>query len=205
MSLGERFFALMYDRFTGGMEQACVSAHREALLAGAHGEVIEIGGGTGANLRHYGDQVTTLTVTEPSQPMIRRLQQRADEDRPSAKVLRASAEELPFEDASFDVAVSTLVLCSVDDQPRALREMRRVLRPEGKLLFIEHVRSQEPRLAKLQDRMNRLNNLVAHCDCNRSTLDSIQQAGFSIEQVEHGMLKKVPPFIRPLIVGVASA
>jgi SAM-dependent methyltransferase len=86
--------------------------------------------------------------------------------------LRAPAEDLPFEDATFDVAVSTLVLCGVDDQPRALRELRRVPRLSGQLLFAEHVRSGDPRLARSQDRMNGINRFVVGCDCNRPTLDS---------------------------------
>jgi ubiquinone/menaquinone biosynthesis C-methylase UbiE len=205
MSIGERIFARMYDRFTANTEKACLSAHRQTLIHGMHGDVIEIGGGTGANLPYYGEGVTTLTLTEPSRPMMRHLQQRINEYAPHARLLRAPAEDLPFEDDSFDAAVSTLVLCSVDDQPRALRELRRVLRPGGRLLFMEHVRSDEPRLARLQDRMNRINNIVAHCDCNRPTLDSIRAAGFSIEKLEHGTLEKAPPFVRPLVVGVAEA
>jgi ubiquinone/menaquinone biosynthesis C-methylase UbiE len=205
MNIAERIFARTYDRFTARTEKACLSAHRRALIHGVHGDVIEIGGGTGANLPYYGDRVKTLTLTEPSRPMIRHLQQRIDEHTPHAKLLRAPAEDLPFEDHSFDAAVSTLVLCSVDDQPRALRELRRVLRPGGRLLFMEHIRSDEPRLARLQDRMNRINNIVAHCDCNRPTLDSIRAAGFSIQSLEHGTLEKAPPFVRPLVVGVAEA
>jgi ubiquinone/menaquinone biosynthesis C-methylase UbiE len=205
MSLGERIFARTYDRFSANAEKACFSAHRRSLVAGVQGDVIEIGGGTGANLPHYGDGVATLTLTEPSRPMIARLLRRIDEYAPDAKLLRAPAEDLPFEDDSFDVAVSTLVLCAVDDQPRALKELRRVLRPGGRLLFMEHVRSEEARLARMQDRMNRINNIVAHCDCNRPTLDSIRAAGFSIEKVEHGTIAKAPPFVRPLVVGVAEA
>jgi ubiquinone/menaquinone biosynthesis C-methylase UbiE len=205
MSLGERIFARMYDRFSAKTEKACLSAHRQALMASVQGDVIEIGGGTGANLPYYGEDVATLMVTEPSRPMIRRLQRRIDEHAPDAKLLRAPAEDLPFEDDSFDVAISTLVLCAVDDQPRALRELRRVLRPGGRLLFMEHVRSEEPRLARLQDRMNRINNIVAHCDCNRPTLDSIRDAGFSIEKLERSTLEKVPPFVRPFVVGSAEA
>ena len=205
MSLGERFFARVYDRFTAQSEKACFAAHRRALIAGLDGDVLEIGGGTGANLPYYAGGPRTLTVTEPSRPMIRRLQRRIDEHAPAAKLLRAPAEDLPFEDDSFDVAVSTLVLCSVDDQPRALRELRRVLRPGGRLLFMEHVRSEEPRVARLQDRMNRINNIVAHCDCNRPTLDSIRAVGFSIDQLERDTIAKAPPFVRPLAVGVAGA
>ncbi len=205
MSLGERLFAGMYDRMTAGTERACLAAHRQTLLGGLRGDVIEIGGGTGANLPYYDKDATILTLTEPSRPMVSRLQRRIDEHLPAAKLLRAPAEDLPFEDDSFDVAVSTLVLCSVDDQPRALRELRRVIRPGGRLLFMEHVRSDEPRLARLQDRGNWLNNLVVHCDCNRPTLDSISAAGFSINKLERGTLAKAPPFARPLVVGIADA
>ena len=138
MSLRTTFFALTYDRQMAGTERAGLRAFRERLLAGAHGDVLEIGGGTGANLPCYGPDVTSLAITEPEPAMLRRLQRRigeqpAGEPWPSARVLRAPAEDLPFEDHSFDVAVSTLVLCGVDDQPRTLRELRRVLRPGGRL------------------------------------------------------------------------
>lgn len=205
MSIGERLFAATYDRFTAKTERACFSTHRRELLMGLQGDVLEIGAGTGANLGHYGDDLATLTLTEPSKPMIRRLERRRDELAPTAKVLRAPAEDLPFEDDSFDVAVCTLVLCGVEDQPRTLRELHRVLRPGGALIFMEHVRSDDPKLARLQDRMNRINNIVVHCDCNRPTLDSIRAAGFSIAKLERGTMAKAPPFVRPLIVGLAQA
>jgi SAM-dependent methyltransferase len=101
--------------------------------------------------------------------------------------------------------VSTLVLCGVSDQPRALRQLRRVLRPGGQLLFIEHVRSGDPRLARHQDRMNWMNQLVMRCDCNRPTLTSIEQAGFTVTGVDHLTLHKAPSFASPLIVGRATA
>jgi ubiquinone/menaquinone biosynthesis C-methylase UbiE len=187
-----------------GTEKAGLRAFREALLAGAKGHVIEIGGGTGANLPCYGPAVESLTITEPELPMLRRLEHAVREHRPAAKVLRAPAEDLPFDDHTFDVAVSTLVLCGADDQPRALRELRRVLRPGGQLLFFEHVRSDDPGTARLQDRMNWLNRLVVCCDCNRPTLRSIQDAGFTITQIEHTTLPKAPKFARPAIMGSAT-
>ena len=205
MSLRSTFFALMYDSQVDKAEKAGLHALRERLLAGANGDVIEIGGGTGLNLPCYGPDVRSLTITEPEPPMLRRLQRRVHEHRPSATVLRASAEDLPFDDDSFDVAVSTLVLCGVEDQPRALRELRRVLRPGGRLLFLEHLRSDDPALARLQDRMNWLNRLVVCCDCNRRTLDSIRQAGFTVTEVDHTGLPKAPAFVRPAIVGSATA
>jgi ubiquinone/menaquinone biosynthesis C-methylase UbiE len=205
MSLGSRFQALTYDRMSARVEKAGLRDRRRGLLSAATGRVIEIGGGTGANLPFYGPAVESLTVTEPEPPMLRRLERRVREQAPLAKVLRAPAEDLPFDDDTFDTAVSTLVLCGVDDQPRALRELRRVLRPGGQLLFLEHVRSDDARVARLQDRMNGFNRIVARCECNRPTLDSIRAAGFEVTQVEHTMLKKVPPFVRPLIVGRATA
>ena len=210
MSLRAKMFALIYDRQMAKTEKAGLHAFRERLLAGAAGDVLEIGGGTGANLPCYGPAVTSLTITEPQPPMLRRLEHTvrehsAGQPGPSARVLRAPAEDLPFDDHSFDVAVSTLVLCGVDDQPRALRELRRVLRPGGRLLFIEHVRSADPGTSRLQDRMNWLNRLVVCCDCNRPTLDSIRAAGFAVAQVEQTALPKAPPFVRPAIVGSATA
>ena len=205
MSLRASFFAMTYDRQIARAEEAGLRAARQRLLAGASGDVIEIGAGTGLNLPCYGPEVRSLTMTEPEPPMLRRLQRRADELHPSATVLRAPAEDLPFEDESFDVAVSTLVLCGVDDQPRALRELRRVLRPGGRLLFFEHVRADDPAWARLQDRMNWLNRLVVCCDCNRPTLDSISQAGFTVTEIEHTGLPKAPKFVRPAIVGSATA
>jgi ubiquinone/menaquinone biosynthesis C-methylase UbiE len=204
MTLRTRFFALTYDRQMAGTEKAGLRAFREALLAGAKGHVIEIGGGTGANLPCYGPAVESLTITEPELPMLRRLERMVREHRPAAKVLRAPAEDLPFDDHTFDVAVSTLVLCGADDQPRALRELRRVLRPGGQLLFFEHVRSDDAGTARLQDRVNWLNRLVVCCDCNRPTLHSIQSAGFTITQIEHTTLPKAPKFVRPAIMGSAT-
>jgi len=203
MSLGKTIFAASYDRMSRKNEQAGLHALRESLLADAAGRVLEIGAGTGANLPLYNGNVEALVVTEPEPAMIRRLQRTAREHAPLAKVLRAPAEDLPFEDDSFDTVVSTLVLCGVDDQPRALREARRILRPGGRLLFIEHVRSDEPQLARFQDRMNWLNRFVVHCDCNRPTLSSIEAAGFGLARLERTAMPKAPKFVRPLIVGAA--
>ena len=143
--------------------------------------------------------------TEPDPAMIRRLQAKARDEAPLAKILRAPAEDLPFEDASFDTVVSTLVLCGVEDQARSVREIRRVLKPGGRLLFIEHVRSDDPALARFQDRMNWLNHLVVLCDCNRPTLSTIEATGFTVSRLEHSTLPKAPKFVRPLIVGSAVA
>src|ERR1700754_2518344 len=204
MSLRTTFFAMTYDRQMAKTEKAGLGGIRERLLAGASGDVLEIGGGTGPNLPCYGPAVGSLTITEPQPPMLRRLERAVREHRPDTRVLRAPAENLPFDDGSFDVAVSTLVLCGVDDQPRALRELRRVLRPGGRLLFVEHLRSGDPATARLQDRLNWLNRLVVCCDCNRPTLDSVRAAGFAVFEGEPTALPKAPPFVRPAVVVTAT-
>jgi ubiquinone/menaquinone biosynthesis C-methylase UbiE len=205
VSIWGHIFAAIYDRMSEKSEQAGIGEHRRSLLAAATGDVLEIGGGTGANLPYYGTGVSSLTITEPERPMAKRLRPRMEAQAPDAMFLRAPAEDLPFSDSSFDVVVSTLVLCTVDDQPRALRELRRVLRPGGKLLFIEHVRSEDEQLARRQDRMAPINLRIAHgCHCNRSTLDGIRDAGFTVTDVGHDTIKHVPSFLSPLIVGVAN-
>jgi SAM-dependent methyltransferase len=204
MTLRSRFFAMTYNRQIARVDRAGLADVRTRLLADASGAVLEIGSGTGANLPMYGPGVQSLTLTEPEVPMLRRLQRRANEEAPSATVLRAPAEDLPFEDDTFDVAVSTLVLCGVNDQPRALRELRRVLRPGGRLLFVEHVRSDDPSVAAKQDRMNWLNRIVAGCDCNRPTLACIKDAGFVVESADTWTLPKAPSFVSPAVIGSAT-
>jgi ubiquinone/menaquinone biosynthesis C-methylase UbiE len=202
MSLRRKLFAAMYDRQMSRVEGAGLKDLRHALVAHAAGTVLEIGGGTGANLAHYPPAVTSLTITEPDASMLKRLERRVAQT-PSTMVLRAPAEDLPFDDDTFDVVVSTLVLCGVDDQPRAVREISRVLRPGGQFLFLEHVRGAEPALARKQDRMNWINRVVVCCDCNRPTLDTIEHVGFHVSSLRHTDLPKTPSFVRPTVVGTA--
>jgi ubiquinone/menaquinone biosynthesis C-methylase UbiE len=205
MTLRSRFFAATYDRQMAKVEMAGLRAHRESVLAEATGRVLEIGAGTGGNLPFYGPGVESLTMTEPEIPMLRRLERKVREKAVEATVLRAPAEDLPFDDDAFDAVVSTLVLCGVDDQPRALRELRRVLRPGGRLLFIEHVRSADPKLARKQDRMNGINRFMVGCECNRPTLRTIEAGGFDVTKIEHTTAQKIPKWASPFIVGSATA
>ncbi|HEV3229009.1 MAG TPA: methyltransferase domain-containing protein [Solirubrobacteraceae bacterium] len=205
MSLWGRVFAAGYDRFTAGAERAGLAQRRHALLEPLRGRVIEIGGGTGANLEHYPPGLEELIITEPEPPMARRLKQRVHASALPARVVQAPAEHLPFPDNSFDFAVSTLVLCTVDDPVQALSELHRVLRPGGELVFIEHVRASSPRLARWQDRLHPLWVRFGHgCHCNRATVENIRAAGFDVRRIEHGALAKAPAIVRPLVVGSAA-
>ena len=200
MGMWARIFAAVYDPLMARAEKAGLRDERATLIRQARGRVLEIGAGTGANLPHYARDLESLTLTDPEAPMLRRLERKG----PAALVLRAPAEDLPFDDDSFDTVVSTLVLCAVDDQPRALREIRRVLRPGGKLLFLEHVRSSEPKTARKQDRLNGIQLRVGRCNCNRPTVDTIRAAGFQITDLTHGALPTAPAHVRPMVVGVAQ-
>jgi ubiquinone/menaquinone biosynthesis C-methylase UbiE len=204
MSVWGRVFAAGYDRVMAAPEKAVLARHRARLIQHAQGAVLEIGGGTGANLPFYGEAVQELVFTEPEEPMARRLEAKLADCALPARVVRAPAEELPFESRSFDFVVSTLVLCTVADPVRALDEVRRVLKPTGQLVFLEHVRSEDPRLARWQDRLQGLQLRVGHgCHCNRRTLANIERASFFIDELEHDRIRKAPPIVQPLIAGVA--
>ena len=204
MGLGGWLFACVYDRFTAGAEQAGLRAHRERLLSGARGRVLEIGAGTGANLPFY-READSVTVAEPEAAMARRLARRIREQPRTIEMLRAPADRLPVPDAHFDTVVSTLVLCTVPDQAAALRELRRVLKPGGMLLFLEHVRAEDPALAVWQDRLNGVNRIIAYgCNCNRPTVAAIAAAGFTITSLQREDFPKAPPFVRPLVIGAAT-
>jgi ubiquinone/menaquinone biosynthesis C-methylase UbiE len=204
MSLSSRFFAAIYDTVLSATEKAGLGAHRKKLLSSAAGRVIEIGAGTGANLPFYSDAVSDLVLCEPAEPMARRLERKLASFGRPVRVVGAPAENLPFDNASIDVAVSTLVLCSVEDPRRALSELYRVLKPGGRLLFIEHVRAEEPRLAHWQDRLNFLNKRIGQgCNCNRDTVSEIAAAGFTFANLDRDRLRKVPPIVRPLVIGAA--
>jgi len=200
-----RAFSAFYDSLLKGTEEAGLREMRRQTLAAASGRTIDIGAGTGANLGLYPAAVTGLVLAEPDPHMTKRLRRRLTEEGTSAELVEAPAERLPFEDASFDTAVFTLVLCTVPDPKAALAEAARVLKPGGKLLFVEHVRAADPGLARWQDRFEGPWRFFADgCHCNRDTVAEIEASPLSVESIEHGELPKSPPLTRPLVRGKAT-
>lgn len=181
---------------------------RGELLAEARGRTLELGAGTGHNLPHYPDAVDDLVLTEPDPHMARRLRRRVAErnpGEPDAGVVETSAEALPFEAASFDSVVATLVLCSVRDPGRAAAEIARVLRPEGRLIVLEHVRSPDDGLARWQDRLERPWGWVAGgCHPNRDTRKALEAAGIDTAALQIARMPKTAPIVRPMISGTAG-
>ena len=198
-----RAFAAMYDPFLWIGERAGMRRHRHDLLTQARGRTLEIGSGTGLNLVHYPDDLDGLVLAEPDPSMRRRLENAVRRSGRRAQVIDARAERLPFGDATIDTVVSTLVLCTVDAPDVALREIGRVLRPDGQLLFIEHVRSDSPMLARWQDRLARpWQRFAEGCRCNRATLELMDACGFRLD-AHPAAWRAMPPIIRPLAVGRA--
>jgi ubiquinone/menaquinone biosynthesis C-methylase UbiE len=180
---GHPIFAALYDPLGASAERRWMGGRRRRLLTGARGAVLEIGGGTGANLAHYRD-VDRVTIAEPDPFMLSRIGPKLEDARVPVEVSAAGAEALPFPDGSFDTVVSTLVLCTVPDQGAALDEVSRILRPGGRLLFIEHVRAAGS-MARWQDRLEPLwRRLFGGCHPNRDTVTAIEDAGFEIETFE---------------------
>lgn len=202
---GSALTARLYDPVLWLGERTGLARSRELLLSGAAGEVIEIGAGTGLNLDRYPTEgVDRIVLVEPERHKARTLADRAGQVELDTEVVRATAEALPLPDDSFDTAVVTLCLCTIPDPGAALAELSRVLRPEGTLLFMEHVRSERPWLGRLQDRLRRPWAALADgCQCNRRTVEQMKAAGWEVE-VEHTADRPfMPPVARPIVSGRA--
>ena len=198
------FFARGYDRFTKGTEEAGLRDKRRELLARANGRTLEIGAGTGANLELYPEAVTELVLTEPDEHMRVQLERKVTALGRRPAVVGAGAERLPFPDASFDTVVATLVLCTIPAPRQALEEIARVLKPDGRLLFIEHVRSEDAGTARWQDRLERPWGWFGRgCHPNRDTVAMINESALEIGELKRDKLPKAPPIVRPLVVGEA--
>ena len=206
--LNERLFALYYPRLVAIAENAGQRETRRRLIADADGRTLELGAGSGLNLAHYTPRVTELVVTEPSPHMLAQLRRLLSE-RPvqagSCELVQAGAEELPFEDASFDTVVCTYVLCTVPDPSRALAEVGRVLRPGGKLLFLEHVHAGDgTMLGRFQDLVEVPHRYIAAgCHPNRRTEQLLERSPLEVQRLEHGRQPRAPLTVKPTITGAA--
>jgi ubiquinone/menaquinone biosynthesis C-methylase UbiE len=199
-----RVMALLYDPFLWLGEIAGMRRLRGALVSGARGRVVEIGAGTGLNVVHYPGGIGDLVLSEPDPAMRRKLVRRLQRHGCAARIIDASAEHLPLPDASVDTVVSTLVLCTVGDPERALREIARVLRPEGQLLFVEHVRANSRFLATLQNMFfEPWRRFAGGCRCNRPTVELMRACGFAVA-ADDGVWRGMVPIVRPLSVGRAG-
>lgn len=200
-----RIMARFYDRMCGRSERAGLAEIRRDALASARGEVLEIGAGTGLNFRAYPREgITRIVATEPDASMSRHLREKVSEAPAPVEVVEAPGEQLPFADATFDTVVGTLVLCEPKDPAAVVAEIARVLKPGGHYLFVEHVRSDDPKLARKQDRAAPLwRTFSGGCNCNRETLATIERSGLDVERVSTGSFPKSPKVVKPLLRGSA--
>jgi SAM-dependent methyltransferase len=199
------FFARFYERLSRLMERD-VGERRDELLGGLSGRVLEIGAGNGMNFAHYPPTVDEVVALEP-EPYLREKAEAAAMTAPvRVTVGDASAYPLPLADDSVDAAIASLVLCSVPYPGRALAELQRVLKPGGELRFMEHVRSDAPRKARVQERFDSTGIwpwFAGGCHCSRDTVATIEAAGFEILRVSSFDLGPSWGITNPHVLGVA--
>lgn len=206
MPLFDRLHAAAYDRVLAGAERAGLGRRRRELLGDLHGHVVELGAGTGTNLEAYGPAVTRLTLLEPNPAMVDRLRARVAETAVDAEVevIAAPGEALPLADGSADAVVSTLVLCTVDEVDRTLAEVERVLRPDGRLVLIEHVAAEDPSTRRLQRLLHRPWQVIgAGCQLDRDPRGALARRGWDVSAVHDERLPTPSP-TRPGQVGTAT-
>ena len=187
MSFYERRIVPRLINFACGA--ALITRQRQKLIPFAQGVVLEIGFGSGLNMPYYDRRwVSKLLGVEPSEELRKMARRKADPLLP-LELIGLSGESIPLEDASVDTVVSTYTLCTIPDVEAALREIRRVLRPDGVLLFSEHGRAPDPGVCRWQDRLNPLwKPLAGGCNLNRDVPRLLHAAGFKLEKLEQGYL-----------------
>lgn len=199
-----RIFAGCYDAFVRRAEAAGLSRYRREFLSTARGRTLEIATGTGLNLPHYPNDLTELILTEPYDHMLPILREKVAATGGRAKVMQAYAENLPFPDNSFDTVVASMILCSADDPDVVLREIARVLKPDGQYLFLEHVRNPNEKIAKKQDRVQPAWFLFGNgCHCNRDTITTLHESPLVVEELHHGKIPRAWDIIEAMITGRA--
>jgi ubiquinone/menaquinone biosynthesis C-methylase UbiE len=208
LGLNERLFARWYPWVCGISERAGQREVRRDLIAGAKGRTLEIGAGSGLNLPHYTSAVGELVVSEPSPHMHRHLRELLDNDPPpvsSWELVQCGAEELPFDDASFDTVVGAYVFCTIPDPDAALAELARVLKPGGQYIFLEHVHAGEGTvLGRIQDAIEIPHTYIAAgCHPNRRMDELLERSPLRIERLVRGSMPRAVPTVRPTVRGSA--
>jgi ubiquinone/menaquinone biosynthesis C-methylase UbiE len=203
---GKFIFAGAYDRFIRNAEAEGLSESRRQLVSHSRGSTLEIATGTGLNLAHYPERVTDLTLTEPYPHMLEVLRRKVElSGRRNTTVVQAEAEHLPFPNCHFDTVVATMILCSAEDPTVVLKEIARVLRPNGKYLFLEHIRNQDPTIAKRQDRIQPGWYLFGNgCHCNRDTVTTLRGSQLVIEELNYGKIPRAWSIVEQMITGRAG-
>jgi ubiquinone/menaquinone biosynthesis C-methylase UbiE len=203
VSLFQRLFAAAYDPVMATLEHGRLGTKRRELLADLSGDIVEVGAGTGANLRHLPDSVRHVIAVEPDPAMAERLRARAADLGRDVEVVSAPAEALPFPDRSVNVLVTTLVLCTVRDPDAVVAELRRVLRDDGRLIVLEHVVDPVAARARLQQRLTPAWRVVARgCHLDRDTRDTLARGGFDVSEVTPWQLSARGPTVAA-VSGVA--
>jgi len=205
---GRYVFAGMYDRFLDKFEKAGLSEKRREMLIPARGRTIELGTGTGLCLPYYPDAVSELVLTEPYPHMVVKLQEKVQAlsaHKRRTQLVVAPAEQLPFEDGSFDTVVASMILCTVRDPQNALKEITRVLKPDGQYLFLEHVRNPDPKIARMQDLIQPGWYLFGNeCHCNRPTVETLKKyPSLVVEDLKYDKIPAARKFIEAMIIGRA--
>ena len=188
--------AFFYDTFMSKTEEACLKQWRQDLVGQVSGEVLEIGAGTGANVRFYPDTVTRLVLSEPDRHMRKFLTEQVSSSRfDQVTVAGGTAEQIESEDESFDFVVTTLVCCSVSNLDNCLGEIQRVLKPGGGLVFLEHVAAADgSSRRRWQNRINPVwKAFMGNCHLNRETEQAILAQGFEIKHIDRESMRKALP------------
>jgi ubiquinone/menaquinone biosynthesis C-methylase UbiE len=177
---------------------------RREVLSEVDGEILEIGFGTGLNLEHYPERVRRLVAVDPAVGMTRIARRRIERSRIDVDLLVQTTEDLPFEDGQFDCVVSTWTLCSIREPQRAIREISRVLKPEGRFLYLEHGLSDEPSVQRWQSRLTPLQKrLAGGCRLDVGVEALVRSGAFRDVQIERFLLDRTPRIVGSMYRGVA--
>jgi ubiquinone/menaquinone biosynthesis C-methylase UbiE len=178
-------FSRLYDPVMELPENLGLWRLRQELLLGLRGRVLELGVGTGRNLPLYPPGVEYVAGIDPDEVMLNQAEERARKVPFPVDLILTCAEDLPFEEDSFDAVVATLVFCTIPDPPRALQEVRRVLKPNGSFRLLEHVKMKQKPIAWMQEKATPLwKHIAGGCHLNRDTLSVVQNVGFEVERVD---------------------